>query len=204
MPAQLSTELLSSSAFVIIEHLPSDVEGEPTVIYIPEWPDSIADKVESNFNSTNALSRTAPVFSYINSGPRSVTVVLTLQRGMMDEANENKCNVKPGEDQDYVDLFVSKLQSVAYPNFHSSSKEIEPPQVIVCFGEQLQIEGIINSGISVEYEKPLLENGKYSTVNISFTVYEIHPEDALTKSEIGSLGEIPSTMRDLIGYYSSN
>ncbi|MBO7078476.1 MAG: hypothetical protein J6W64_01540 [Bacilli bacterium] len=43
----------------------------------------------SNFVPTNALGRTAPVYTYSNSGPRSVQIDLQLHRDMMDDVNMN-------------------------------------------------------------------------------------------------------------------
>lgn len=198
---KLYDELLEDAAFVIIEHLPSDVEGEPTILHIPEWPDSIADSISTNFNQQNALSRSAPVFSFINAGPRTVQVAFTLYRTMLDDANANRSNVSPQEGEDYVDLFIRELQSIALPNYHNESKEVEPPQIVVRYGEDVQIEGVVNGGINVGYEKPLIEDGKYAIVSINFTVSETHPTGADDKAQVGSLGTITSTMQDLLEEY---
>ena len=47
-------------------------------IIIPEYPESITDNMTLTFNQTQALSRSAPVFTYAYSGPRSVTFNLLI------------------------------------------------------------------------------------------------------------------------------
>ena len=45
-------------------------------LLLPEYPDSDSDSLQSNFQQTNALSRTAPVFTWSNAGPRKVQIQL--------------------------------------------------------------------------------------------------------------------------------
>lgn len=201
MATYYGSDLIEQSAYIYIYHLPSDVEGEGTLIYIPQWPDQINDSINSTFQETNALSRSAPVFSYINSGPRTVSVSLQLHRDMMDEVNFTHCNVKPDDGDDYVDMFIKKLMAVALPNYHSASKEVEPPMVAVKFGDQLFIKGVVNSGISVEYTKPLLVGNKYAVVNIGFQIQEIDPQDAQSISKVGSYRNITRTLQNIFDKY---
>ena len=201
MATYYDSDLIEQSAYIYIYHLPSDVEGEGTLIYIPQWPDQVNDSIGSNFNETNALSRTAPVFSYINSGPRTISVSLQLHRDMMDEVNFKHCNVKPDDGDDYVDMFIKKLMAVALPNYHTASKEVEPPMVAVKFGDQIFIKGVVNRGISVEYIKPLLVGNKYAVVNIGFQVYEIDPQDAQSISKVGSFRNITKTLQNIFDKY---
>ena len=201
MTNNYGSELIEQSAYIYIYHLPSDVQGEGTLIYIPQWPDQMSDTIGSDFNATNALSRTAPVFSYINSGPREVQISLQLHRDMMDEINFSHCNVTPEDGDDYVDMFVKKLMSVALPNYHTASKEVEPPMVAVKFGSELFIKGVVSGGITVEYQKPLLNNSKYAVVNISFKVSEIDPMDAISISKVGSFRNITKTFQNIFTKY---
>lgn len=199
----LDTSLIDQSAYIYIYHLPSDVQGEGTLIYIPQWPDQIADTINSNFNQQNALSRTAPVFSYINSGPRTIQVSLQLHRDMMDEANYSKCNVKPDDGDDYVDMFIKKLQAIALPNYHVASKEVEPPMVAVKFGTQVFIKGVVSGGVTVTYNKPLLSDSKFALVEVAFTVSEIEPMDAQSISKVGSYRNITRTFQNIFDKYSN-
>ena len=195
------SDLIEQSAYIYIYHLPSDVQGEGTLIYIPQWPDQISDSIQSEFASTNALSRTAPVFSYIQSGPREVQISLQLHRDMMDEVNFTHCNVTPDDGDDYVDMFIKKLMAVALPNYHTASKEVEPPMVAVKFGRELFIKGVVSGGVTVEYQKPLLTNSKCAVVNISFKVSETSPMDASSISKVGSFRNITKTFQNIFDKY---
>ena len=193
--------LIEQSAYIYIYHLPSDVQGEGTLIYIPQWPEQVNDSIQSKFSEQNALSRTAPVFSYIQSGPRTVSISLQLHRDMMDEVNFKHCNVTPDDGDDYVDMFIKKLMAVALPNYHTASKEVEPPMVAVKFGDQIFIKGVVNGGVSVEYNKPLLIGNKYSLVNIGFQVSETEPMDALSISKVGSFRNLSRTFKNIFDKY---
>lgn len=191
--------LITVDNFIYIYHLPGDIQGEGTWIYLPQWPDQITDKISSSYSQTNAIARSAPVFSYSNSGPRSVDIAVELHRDMMDEANANLSNMIPEVGDDYVDTVIKKLQAVALPNYKHETKEIDPPMVAVRFGNELFIKGVVNGGVSVEYSKPLLVGNKYSLIRIAFSVYEIDPQDAIGISKTGSFRNITKAFRDRLG-----
>lgn len=166
---------------------------------LPSYPDSISDSLDASFSSQPALSRTAPVFSYSNSGPRTVQVSLKLHRDMMNGVNIEGSNVKFNSgnttkykietgtsDDDYVDLLIRKLQTIALPRYNFASQTVNPPMVAVRFGDEIFIKGVVTSGVSLNYSLPLLENKKYAQVTISFTISEITPFDADTVGEQGS------------------
>ena len=169
----------------------SPEEGE--YVLIPSWPDQIQDVMSATFTSTSALARSAPVYSYANSGPRSVDVSVELRRDMFDQVNFIGSNIKPNLDEDYVDAVIRKLQSIAVPKYNASARAVQPPMVAVRFGNEIFIKGIVNGPIRVSYEKPITPNGKYFGVNIGFTVYETDPYDADTIAEQGSFRGITRT-----------
>lgn len=75
------------SCYIYISHL-DDIEGEDFRFWhLPQFPDTITDTMNSTFEGSNALGRSAPVFTYSNSGPRTVSVTLNLLRDLMDEIN---------------------------------------------------------------------------------------------------------------------
>lgn len=175
---------------------------------IPQYPDSLQDSLKSTFASQNALSRTAPVFSYSNSGPRSMQITLNLHRDMMNSYNTKGSNVKinmtgdAGNDyvltsitDDYIDILIKKLQAIALPRFKASQKSINPPRVAIRFGDEIFIKGIVDGGITVTYELPLLENNKYAMVSIVFNVTETTPYDADSVGRLGSFRGLTSGLR---------
>lgn len=52
-------------------------------LYLPAYPDRITDAMSASFNTTSPLSRSAPIFSYSNSGPRTLVISLSLHREML-------------------------------------------------------------------------------------------------------------------------
>ena len=166
-------------------------------IIIPEYPDNITDNMGSTFNQTTALSRSAPVFTYANSGPRSVTFNLELHRDMVNDLNitAGNTNLKSNvisQTDDYVDTLIKELQSIALPRYNVNNRAVIPPRVAVRFGNELFISGVVTSTISCVYNKPILSNGKYAKVSIGFTISEYDPYDATLVSQLGSFRGITS------------
>lgn len=172
-------------------------------VLIPTYPDSIQDSMRSSFSETNALSRSAPVFSYSYSGPRMVQISLNLHRDMMEAINYNTSNLVIEDlDDDYVDTLIKKLQSIALPKYSVTSKSVMPPMIAVRFGNEIFIKGVVNDTIAVTYEKPILDNNKYAQVTISFTVSEIDPYDAESVQEQGSFRGLTRPFKN--GIYTNN
>lgn len=165
-------------------------------IYLPVYPDQIQDTMKVSFQETNALSRTAPVFSYNNSGPRTVQINLSLHRDMFDEANMNYSNLKVEIGDDYVDTMIKQIQAIALPRYQTSSKSVVPPMIAVRFGDMLFIKGVVSSQVAVTYKKPILSNGKYALADISFTVSETDPYDADSVSQAGSFRGLTRTFKN--------
>lgn len=191
---------ITGDNYIYIFHLPDGKhKGEGTYVYLPQWPDQISDSLSSSFTSTSALSRSAPVFSYQNSGPRTMQISIQLHRDMMDEANSHVQGILLEDQEDYVDWVIRTLQAIALPNYHGDTKEVEPPMVAVRFGNEIFIKGVVTGGITVEYKKPLLTNNKYALVNVAFTVSEVDPMDALSISKVGSFRNISKSFRGIMG-----
>lgn len=176
---------------------------------LPQYPQSINDNMDSNFSAQNALSRTAPVFSYIHSGPRSMQITLKLHRDLMNDLNTENARVKMNKgndiiysiDDDYVDLLVKKLQSIALPRYADTEKIVDPPRIAIRFGNDIFIKGVVASGgVSVTYETPILRGNKYAQVSVSFTVSETQPYDADSVGRLGSFRGLTSGLRTKMGY----
>lgn len=163
-------------------------------VVIPVWPESISDSMNSTFASSTPLSRSAPIFSYSNSGPRSLTINLKLQRDMMYNVNYKRSNLKIELGDDYIDTLIKQLQACALPNYKDASKMVDPPLVAVRFGNEIFIKGVVNNGVTVTYSGPILTNNKYSIVDISFQVFETSPYDADSVAQLGSFRGLDKTL----------
>ena len=157
-----------------------------TLIAIPTYPESISDQLNTTFASATPLSRSAPIFSFSNAGPRTFQVSLSLHRDMMNDVNiaASRLKVDDLSKEDYVDILIKQLHAVALPRYGATEKKVDPPLIAVRFGSEIFCKGIVNGGITVEYTGPLLSYGttssdtKYAQANISFTVTEVDPFDA--------------------------
>lgn len=160
-------------------------------VVLPVWPESVADSLGSTFSTTNILARTAPIYSYSFSGPRSVQFNLTLHRDLMYTVNRMNTKFLDANKEfspavieitdDYIDVLIKYLQAMALPSYGAntiSSKMINPPMVAVRLGNELFIKGIVNGDVGVTYSGPIDSQLKYQQVNISFNVSEVDPQDA--------------------------
>lgn len=166
-------------------------------VILPTYPDSITDALGSTFAAENILSRTAPVFSYSYSGPRTVTLNFTFHRDMMNSLNYDNFNfideVGNMLGQDYIDTLVRYLQAMALPSYNAVeaassvyNSMVNPPIIAVRIGTTLFIKGIVNGEVQVTYSGPISREGKYMQVGVSFTVSEIEPQDAEQVAKWGS------------------
>lgn len=179
--------------YIYISHI-GDSDKDRYFI-LPNFPDSIQDSLQSNFQSTNALSRSAPVYTYVNSGPRQMQVTLNLHRDLMDSVNDGNGTVEVELGEDYIDTLLRNLQAIAVPKYNLTNKLVEPPLVALRFSNEVFIKGIVTGGVTVTYNKPLLSGGRYSQVTVAFQVYETDPYDATTISKNGSFRGMTRGMR---------
>lgn len=162
---------------------------------LPTWPDTVSDSMTSNFQATSALGRTAPVYTFSNSGPRSVQIEIPLHRDIMDEINIGVSNVHLGEGEDYVDNLLKALQSIALPKYNLQNKAIEPPLVAIRLSNEIFIKGVVTSGIALTYAKPILANGKYAQIKLSITVSEVDPYDATSVFKNGGFRGVVRSLK---------
>lgn len=163
---------------------------------LPVLPDAITDSMTSQFSETNALGRSAPVYTFSHSGPRTVQVDLKMRRDMMDDVNAGYSNVQLADDEDYIENLIRALQSISVPKYNLNNRAIEPPLVAVRLANQIFVKGVVTSSIGLTYNKPLLCNNKYAEVTLSFTVSEVDPYDATTIFENGSYRGVVKTLKN--------
>lgn len=158
--------------FIYFHHLDS-------LMILPTYPDSITDSLSTNFQASTPLGRSAPIQSFAGSGPRVVRVDFKLHRDMMKQINYGNSNLGGGgASDDLVDLFVRRIQAAALPEYASSAKMVNPPIISVKFGTDIFCKGVVTGAVSTTYDLPILEDGRYANVGISFDLTEINPFDA--------------------------
>ena len=159
---------------------------------LPGYPDEVSDQMQSTFVPNTALGRSAPVYTFSNSGPRSIQISLNFHRDMFDEMPSN---VTPRAGEDKAESFIHAIQAIAVPKYNLSNKAIEPPLVAIRLGREVFIKGVVTSGVTVTYKKPILSDEKYAAMSISFTVSEVDPYDSTTVFQNGSFRGLTATMR---------
>ena len=163
-------------------------------IVIPTFAESLTDTMSVNFSKSTPMSRSAPIYSYSDSGPRSLQINLDLHRDMMTQINYGVSNAKLEIDDDYVDTLVKQLQAVALPAYKASEKLVDPPMVAVRFGNEIFIKGIVSGSVSVTYSLPILDNNKYAHITVSFNVEEVDPYSAQQVATAGSFRGLDKTL----------
>ena len=157
-----------------------------TFIVIPAYPENFTDSMSVEFNNETPLMRSAPIVSYSNSGPRQIRVSLQMHREMMYQINYGVSNAKVELHDDYVDELIKQIQAAVLPKYSASSKMVDPPLVAIRFGNEIFCKGVITGSVDVSYDVPILQNGKYASVGLEFTVQEVDPYDAETVLQVGS------------------
>lgn len=163
-------------------------------VLLPVTPDSVQDSMGASFSVSTPLSRSAPIYSYSHSGPRSVQISMTVHRDLMQSTNYQVSNVALDLNDDYVDTMIKYLQSMVVPRYAASTKMVDPPQIALRIGNEIYCKGIINGNVGLTYRLPLLENDKYAIVDISFTVTEVEPYDADQIIQQGSFRGLNTTL----------
>lgn len=179
---------LLPDCYLYISHLEEDFR----YWQLPGYPDEVTDQMNSTFSENTALGRSAPVYTFSNSGPRSINISLNFHRDMFEEMPSN---VIPRDDEDKAESFIHALQAIAVPKYNLSNKAIEPPLIAIRLGREVFIKGIVSGGVRVTFGKPILVNEKYATIKVDFTVSEVDPYDATTVFQNGSFRGLTATLR---------
>ena len=177
--------------YIYISHLDEDFQ----FWRLPSCPETINDTMGSTFGESSALGRSAPVYTYSKSGPRTVQIELKLHRDMMDDVNMGVSNSPLLEGEDYIDNLIRALQAIVVPKYNLSNKAVEPPIVAMRLSNEVFIKGIVNGSIALTYRLPLLSNGKYASVSLSLTITEVDPYDATTVFKNGSFRGVVQTLK---------
>ena len=194
--------------YIYLYHVSNQSGKEGTVIVLPSYADSVTDTLAVNYNTETPLARSAPIYSYQSSGPRTVQVSFSLHRDMMKQINFQTSNASVTLDEDYVDLFIKYIQAAALPAYSTASKMVNPPVVALRLGNDIFIKGVINGSVGITYNYPILSNGKYALVSVSFSITEIDPYDAKTVMTTGSFRGLSTSLERRIwkqtGYSNKN
>ena len=175
-----------------------------TLIVVPGYADSVTDTITATYASSPLLARSAPIYSYSNSGPRSINVKFDLHRDMMQQINYGVSNAKVDLNDDYVDIMIREIQAIALPSYNTAEKMVNPPMIAVRLGNDIFIKGVVSGSVGVTYNYPIDKNGKYTLINIAFNVDEVDPYDAETVMQQGSFRGLSTSLERKIWGSMSN
>ena len=180
--------------YLYISHLDEDYQ----YWILPGYPDDVSDSMQSQFSNSTALGRSAPVYTFSNSGPRTVSIRIAFHRDMFEEINQIQYpngSSKFADGDDMAEKFIHALQSIAIPKYNLSNKAIEPPLVAIRLGREVFIKGVVSGNVNVIYSKPILVNEKYANIQVDFTISEVDPYDSTTVFKNGSFRGLTATLR---------
>lgn len=165
-----------------------------TFIIIPAYPENFTDSMRVEYSQETPLMRSAPIFSYSSSGPRSLDVQIPMHREMMQQINYGVSNANVALHDDYVDELIKQIQAAALPTYSTAAKMVDPPLVAIRFGNEIFCKGVVSGDVRVTYDLPVLANGKYASVSLGFTIMEVDPYDALTVQKVGSFRGLDTSL----------
>ena len=150
-----------------------------TKIIIPVDPQAVSDTMGASFASSSPLSRSAPIYSYQNSGPRTVGVNFFVHRDLCNEYNNLG--------YDAVDVWIQNLDQMVLPDYNSAGRIVNPPLVSLKLRDDIFIKGIV-TGTSHTFDVPIINYGgknRYAVVTLNFSVQEVTPYSASILPSIG-------------------
>lgn len=170
-----------------------------SLFVLPVHPETVQDTMSTAFAENPIMSRSAPIYSFSNAGPRSIQLEIPLHRDMLNDVNIDtttmfKSRLDELSDYDYVDRMIKGLQSAALPRYASSDKMINPPMVAVRFGKSIFCKGVVDGGVTATHSGPILRNGLYAMVTLTFTIKEVDPYDADTVAIEGGFRGLRTTL----------
>lgn len=145
---------------------------------IPTYPEQLQDSSQANFSEESILGRSAPIYSFSNSGPRTLNVTLKMHRELTSQVN--------GQADDIVDELTNALQAAVVPDYQIGSKMVNPPLVAVSFGSDVYIKGIIRGAVTITRDLPIIMDDKFAIINIGFSVTETTPFSGRDLLKVGS------------------
>lgn len=174
--------------YIFLHHVKNIKGTNGVLILLPSYADGLNDSISVSFAQNTPLSRSAPIYSYVSSGPRSMQVHFDLHRDMMWQINYMNSNlpIPTGQGDDYVDIMAREIQAAALPSYSTSGKMVNPPIVSLRLGNDVFIKGVVGGNVGVTYGYPILENKKYAKVSIDFSVNEAMPYSADDVIRMGS------------------
>lgn len=146
--------------------------------YIPE---EISDTKAANYAQIEIPGRSEPVFGYVSSGPRELSLHLKFIAGIgqtkyaaLTSDGETPSNSALVADNTLTVLTKTRwLQSLMYPDYSTSDYTLPPHQVLLSIGLLIKSVCIIPS-VNVTYKAPYDEYLLPFIVEVDLSLYEVN------------------------------
>ena len=184
--------------YIFLHHVKNIKGTDGALIILPSYADDVNDTIQISFQPSTPLSRSAPIYSYTGSGPRTLSVTFDLHRDMMWQLNYKQSNlpINDADGDDYVDIMAREIQAAALPTYSVTEKMVNPPLISLRLGNDIFIKGVVSGNVGVTYGYPILENRKYAKVRIAFGINEVTPFGADDVIRMGSFRGMSTTLAD--------
>lgn len=188
-----SKDTAVSGNYIFAHHI-----GDKGKLYrIPIYPRNIQDTLTPNYRESQTLARTAPIQSWVNSGPRTLSFSIDVHR---DYDYYKGRNGDKGEKMADFSELLDEYQAINLPNT-SEATIIKPPRVTVKIGSNSKgghrITGVPT--ITVLEKEPIID-GVYQSATITITVKELIPYSEKDVSSLGNARGI-KLYQNSNGYY---
>ncbi|AWD93029.1 hypothetical protein HSE3_gp077 [Bacillus phage vB_BceM-HSE3] len=124
-----------------------------TKFEFPAMPDEISDNENAQFEDQAIAGRSAPIFNYSSSGPRSVSFSITL--------HDDYC-------KDGILATVNKFKALVYPSYREL---IASPKCYIRIGDFIRCICVVES-VDVTWKKPY-RNGIYIVADVNISLKEV-------------------------------
>lgn len=152
---------------------------------LPLFPETVSESGSASFQRTAILGRSAPIFTYSSSGPRTISINFILHREMLNELNTtNDKFMNEIRNEETIEELISMLEASVLPKYTNETKAVNPPIIALRLGKTIYIKGIVEQ-VSHTYKKPIIDD-KYQVCDIQFSIQEYEPFDAEAVKTIGS------------------
>ena len=179
------------SNYIIAHHL------DDKVYRIPMYPTEVSDTLNSIYQETQIIARSAPLQSWISSGPRTLSFSIEVHRDL-DYDGLTQEQINNGITLGDINKLIDEYQALTLPNY-SSPMLVIPPKITIRIGTKLRITGIPD--ISYVNKLPVDKEGVYQAGVFTFSVKEIEPYEA--KSVESSLHNARGRQAKITNYLST-
>lgn len=154
-------------------------------VLLPLYPEQVFDTMTASFSSTNILGRSAPIYTYSTSGPRTVSFNLEVHRDMLNDVNLTNMTFlgKKIDPEETINELINTLEASVLPKYVDATKAVNPPIVSVRLGKDIYIKGVCTN-CTHTFKGPIRQE-HYLQCDLSLSIMEYDAYDAQLVKTLG-------------------